>query len=103
MTRKLILPDLTGLFTTEKAPNATGVSTLDHDNIIRLQKEAFDLSRKILTAKGNFLCKIWFGDLADEFKKEMGAYFERIRFVKSEASRSESAELFVVCSNLNKF
>lgn len=81
------------------APNSCGQSTFDHDAIINLQKRAFDIAKDFLQQKGYFLCKIWFGDGTNEFTTELAKYFEIVKLIKPAASRTESAEIFIFCSN----
>lgn len=83
----------------DMAPNSTGQSTFDHDAIIELQEKAFNLAKNCLETKGYFLCKIWFGDGTNDFKKKMSLHFETVKIIKPPASRNESAEIFIFCSN----
>lgn len=83
----------------DMAPNSTGQSTFDHDAIIELQEKAFSVAKYFLEPKGYFLCKIWFGDGTNDFKNKMSTHFETIKTIKPAASRNESAEIFIFCSN----
>lgn len=85
----------------DMAPNSTGQSTFDHDAIIELQMKAFEMAKLFLVQKGYFLCKIWFGDCTNDFKKTLSEYFESVKLIKPPASRSDSAEIFFFCSNFN--
>ncbi|RNA43329.1 rRNA methyltransferase mitochondrial [Brachionus plicatilis] len=83
----------------DMAPNSTGQSTFDHDAIIELQAKAFDMAKQFLDSKGFFLCKIWFGDGTSEFKEKLSKNFESVKSIKPPASRNQSAEIFIFCSN----
>ncbi len=80
----------------DMAPNASGQKTFDHDAIIDLQMQALDLAKKCLKINGNFLCKLWFGDRSEEFVKNLSKTFQTVKIVKPAASRSDSAECFVI-------
>ena len=66
-----------------------------------LQKKAFELAKKFLADKGYFLCKIWFGDSTKEFTRILENHFELVKLVKPDASRGDSAEIFIFCSNFS--
>lgn len=83
----------------DMAPNSTGQSTFDHDAIIELQEKAFSMAKTILNLGGFFLCKIWFGDGTNDFKTKLSKNFESVKIIKPPASRNESAEIFIFCSN----
>ena len=57
---------------------------------------------KTLKINGYFLCKLWFGDGIENFQKELLENFEKVKLVKPPASRSDSAEIFLFCSNFKK-
>ena len=84
----------------DMAPNCTGQSTFDHDNIVLLQRKALGVARQFLQEeKGVFLCKLWFGDLVNEFQSELSKHFAHVKIVKPKASRDDSAEVFLFCSS----
>jgi len=66
-----------------------------------LQKVAFRFSRAHLVAGGSFLCKLWFGDGTKAFMGELAEFFQLVKLVKPQASRSDSAEIFIFCSGFN--
>lgn len=80
-----------------QAPNSIGQGSFDHDAIIMLQEVAFNFAKSSLVDKGNFLCKIWFGDSTKEFMRALEKYFKYVKLIKPEASRSDSAEVFIFC------
>ena len=69
------------------------------DSIVKLQMTAFDLSKKVLKLNGYFLCKLWFGDRIELIKKDLLKNFDKVKIIKPPASRSDSAEIFLFCSN----
>lgn len=75
---------------------------MDHDNIIILQRKAFELAKQFLNEQGYFVCKLFSGDSVSEFQRELLKNFSQVKVVKPAASRDESAEIFLFCSKFNK-
>ena len=69
------------------------------DSLIKLQTCAFNLAKKVLKPNGYFLCKLWFGDGTSVFREFLQTHFEKVRIIKPKASRNDSAEIFLFCSN----
>ena len=78
------------------APSATGTPSLDHDMIIELCLSVLKFCTVVLGDNGCVVCKIWMGGDQEKLKHVMERMFRKVRFVKPEASRSDSAELFLV-------
>jgi len=80
----------------DAAPNVTGNWVLDHARSIDLSKTGLDVAVKILAPGGNFLVKVFQGDLYQGFLDEAGKHFSRVFSYKSPASRAQSAEIYVL-------
>ncbi len=80
----------------DAAPNLSGNWALDHARSIDLAKTALDVASRILTPGGNFLVKVFQGDLYQGFVDEVGRRFSKTYTYKSPASRSQSAEIYVI-------
>ncbi|CAD5208770.1 unnamed protein product [Bursaphelenchus xylophilus] len=86
----------------DMAPSPTGSRTADHERIIDLCETVVDLirpeneSKLKISDKFVFLCKIWDGHRKIEFTKKLEKLFDNVRCIKPEASRSDSAEIFVL-------
>ncbi|BAI61957.1 ribosomal RNA large subunit methyltransferase J [Methanocella paludicola SANAE] len=80
----------------DAAPNLSGNWALDHARSIDLSKTALDVAAKILAPGGNFLVKVFQGDLYQGFVDEVGRRFSRVYTYKSPASRQQSAEIYVI-------
>lgn len=80
----------------DAAPNLSGNWALDHARSIDLSKTALDVASKILAPGGNFLVKVFQGDLYQGFVEEVGKRFSRVHTYKSPASRQQSAEIYVI-------
>jgi 23S rRNA (uridine2552-2'-O)-methyltransferase len=80
----------------DMAAAATGETQVDHLRIMGLAEAAHDFARKVLKPGGTFVAKVLRGGtertLLDMLKKD----FAKVRHVKPEASRADSAEMYVV-------
>ena len=82
----------------DMAASATGETQVDHMRIMGLAEAAHDFARSVLKPGGAFVAKVLRGGtertLLDRLKKD----FEKVRHVKPEASRADSAEMYVVAT-----
>jgi len=80
----------------DMAASATGDPQTDHLRIMGLAEAAHDFARQVLKPGGTFVAKVLRGgterSLLDRLKKD----FAKVRHVKPEASRADSAEMYVV-------
>lgn len=80
----------------DMAAAATGETQVDHMRIMGLAEAAHDFAREILKPGGAFVAKVLRGGtertLLDRLKKD----FAKVRHFKPEASRADSAEMYVV-------
>jgi len=80
----------------DMAAAATGETQVDHLRIMGLAEAAHDFARQVLKPGGTFVAKVLRGGtertLLDRLKKD----FVKVRHVKPEASRADSAEMYVV-------
>ena len=87
------------LVMSDMAPNISGNKTVDQARSIYLAELALDLARKTLKRRGNFVCKLFQGQGADEFIADAKGSFERVKVVKPKASRPGSSEVYLVARN----
>jgi 23S rRNA (uridine2552-2'-O)-methyltransferase len=80
----------------DAAPNLSGNWALDHARSIDLAKTALDVAARILAPGGNFLVKVFQGDLYQGFVDDVEKRFSRVFTYKSPASRAQSAEIYVI-------
>ena len=80
----------------DAAPNLTGNWGLDHGRSINLSTIALNVAVKLLSPGGSFLVKVFQGDLYDSYLKEVRKHFALVTAYKSPASRSQSAEIYVI-------
>ena len=80
----------------DMAAAATGETQVDHLRIMALAETAHDFARQVLKPGGSFVAKVLRGGtertLLDRLKRD----FTKVRHVKPEASRADSAEMYVV-------
>jgi 23S rRNA (uridine2552-2'-O)-methyltransferase len=77
---------------------ATGHKATDHLRIMALVEAALDLAEDILKPGGAFLAKVLQGGADKELVARLNRSFAKVRHVKPKASRTESAEMYVLAS-----
>jgi 23S rRNA (uridine2552-2'-O)-methyltransferase len=80
----------------DMAASATGHKKTDHIRIIALCELALDFAEDVLVPGGTFLAKVLQGGTEKALLDKLKHGFETVRHVKPEASRSDSAELYVL-------
>jgi len=80
----------------DMAASATGHKQTDHIRIISLCETALDFAEDVLAPGGTFLAKVLQGGTEKTLLDKLKHSFEKVRHVKPEASRSDSAELYVL-------
>ena len=80
----------------DMAPNTTGNKDVDAARSFHLCEAAFNLSQEVLTPNGVFVCKIFQGELFQEFSDTVKSHFKRQHIFKPQSSRKASKEIFIV-------
>jgi 23S rRNA (uridine2552-2'-O)-methyltransferase len=80
----------------DMAPNATGHSRTDHLKIMAFVEAAAEFAHGVLAPSGTFLCKVLQGGTEASLLATLKRDFMRVKHVKPAASRSNSAELYVL-------
>jgi 23S rRNA (uridine2552-2'-O)-methyltransferase len=80
----------------DMAANATGHRQTDHLRIMALAEAAAQFAGAILRSGGSFLCKVLQGGTEGALLAELKRDFASVRHVKPPASRSDSAELYLL-------
>ncbi len=80
----------------DMAANATGHRQTDHLRIMALAEAAALFAREVLKTGGNFLCKVLQGGTEATLLAELKRDFESVKHVKPPASRTDSAELYLL-------
>jgi len=82
----------------DMAANATGHRKTDHLKIMALAETAALFAREVLTPGGAFLCKVLQGGTEGTLLADLKRDFAAVKHVKPSASRSDSAELYVLAT-----
>jgi 23S rRNA (uridine2552-2'-O)-methyltransferase len=80
----------------DMAANATGHRQTDHLRIVALAEAATGFAREVLAEGGAFLCKVLQGGTEAALLAELKRDFATVKHVKPPASRSDSAELYLL-------
>jgi len=86
------------LVLSDMAAPATGHRQTDHIRIMMLCEIALDFALKVLNPGGGFLAKVLRGGTENELLTTMKRDFRTVRHVKPPASRSDSAESYVIAT-----
>jgi 23S rRNA (uridine2552-2'-O)-methyltransferase len=82
----------------DMAANTTGHKKTDHLRIIGLAEAAIYFAREILAPGGAFVAKVFQGGTENQLLADLKRDFAVVRHVKPAASRSDSAELYVLAT-----
>jgi len=93
---KEMLPRPADVLISDVSPNVCGIWELDHARQIDLARESQKIAASILRPKGNFFVKVFQGDMLNDFVKEIKESFTFVKLIKPKASRSKSAELYIL-------
>ena len=82
----------------DMAANATGHRRTDHLKIMALAEAAADFARAVLKPGGAFLAKVLQGGTEGTLLADLKRDFASVKHVKPTASRTDSAELYVLAT-----
>jgi 23S rRNA (uridine2552-2'-O)-methyltransferase len=88
------------LVLSDMAHNTTGHRQTDHLKIIGLIEAAADFSISTLKPGGAFVTKTFQGGATGDVLDRLKSAFQEVRHVKPEASRKDSAEVYLVATGL---
>jgi 23S rRNA (uridine2552-2'-O)-methyltransferase len=80
----------------DMAPNLSGVDAIDQPRSLHLAELALDLAGRVLKPGGDALIKVFQGAGFKELVQGARGSFARVRLVKPQASRSRSAEMYLL-------
>src|SRR5262249_34900014 len=86
------------LVLSDMAANASGHRRTDHLKIMALAEAASEFARTVLAPGGAFLCKVLQGGTEATLLAELKRNFSSVKHVKPAASRSDSAELYLLAT-----
>jgi 23S rRNA (uridine2552-2'-O)-methyltransferase len=82
----------------DMAAPATGDAQIDHLRIMALAEAAYDFARQVLKKGGTFVAKVLQGGTERTLLDKLKHDFAKVRHVKPQASRADSAEMYVVAT-----
>jgi 23S rRNA (uridine2552-2'-O)-methyltransferase len=95
---KALLGGAADVVLSDMAANATGHRATDHLRIMALAEAAADFAREVLAPGGAFLCKVLQGGTEASLLATLKRDFSQVKHVKPAASRSDSAELYLLAT-----
>jgi len=96
------LPRSADVVISDVSPNISGIWELDHARQIDLASQSLHIAMSILRAGGNFFVKVFQGSITNKFVYDTKQYFSFVKLVKPKASRSKSAELYLLGMNFRQ-
>ncbi|MBD3193364.1 MAG: 23S rRNA (uridine(2552)-2'-O)-methyltransferase [Candidatus Heimdallarchaeota archaeon] len=87
----------------DMSPKITGNWSTDHARQIYLSELAFKLCLEdFLVWGGKFVCKLFQGDLFEQFVENLKKVFQFVYLYKPKASRKSSAEIYAIAKGFTK-
>src|SRR5262245_18662372 len=95
---KALLGGPADIVLSDMASNTTGHRKTDHLRIMALAEAAAEFAREVLAPGGAFLCKVLQGGTEATLLAALKRDFATVKHVKPAASRSDSAELYLLAT-----
>lgn len=86
----------------DMAPNATGIRALDQEIIMQLAFSVLHFAKEVSAPNGVLLIKVWENGEVHKLEQAILENYETCRAVKPNASRSDSAEKFILAKGFKK-
>ncbi|PIE59561.1 MAG: 50S rRNA methyltransferase [Desulfobulbus propionicus] len=84
------------VFLSDMAPRTTGSHYADHQQSMRLVGRVMELTSYLLHENGTLYCKAFQGEDFPALIQECKSFFQTIKVVKPQSSRTESREVFIL-------
>lgn len=78
------------------APNASGIRCIDQEKIMELCYNVLRFAILMSSENASLLVKIWDNGNVKKFEETALRFYQTVKYVKPEASRSDSAENFLL-------
>lgn len=82
----------------DMAPNTCGIKSVDQERSMELCRMAASTAQRMLKKNGKLLLKIFHGPELKQFTNELKKLFKNVQLVKPDSSRSDSSEIFILCT-----
>ncbi len=100
---KTLIDDPVDVILSDISPKVSGNWSTDHARQIYLTEQALRLCASgFLKRGGKFVCKLFMGDLYEDFVANLKILFHFVYFYKPKASRKGSAEIYAIAKGLKK-
>jgi 23S rRNA (uridine2552-2'-O)-methyltransferase len=99
---KAMLGGKADIVLSDMAANATGHRQTDHLRIMALAEATVPFAREVLAGGGTFVCKVLQGGTEAILLAALKRDFESVRHVKPPASRTDSAELYLLARGFRR-
>lgn len=83
----------------DMSPNISGHYSMDQANSVYLAEMALRTAEALLGLGGNFVVKVFEGDLFQKFLRQVRSRFSRVKVHNPKASRKTSSEVYVIGKN----
>lgn len=91
-----VIPDGADVVISDMSPDISGNYPYDHARSVELCEHALKFAIKVLREGGNFVVKMFYGDLSPAFVGLVKKQFGEVHVHHPKASRETSSELYVV-------
>lgn len=102
--KSILGSNLVDIVLSDIAPNGTGIKDADHYHQIDLCYASLEFAQNMLKRKKNsvFVCKVYHGELAPKFFNDVKNLFSTVKYMKPDASRKTSNEIYVIAKGFTK-
>lgn len=90
------------LVISDMSPNVSGVPSVDQPRMIYLAELTLEVAGEVLKPGGTLLLKLFQGSGFDAFLQSLRQYFRQVVIRKPEASRSRSAEVYLLAKGYSE-
>jgi 23S rRNA (uridine2552-2'-O)-methyltransferase len=91
-----MMPEGADVVLSDMSPNISGNYPYDHARSIELCEHALAFAGKVLRRGGNFVVKMFYGDMSEDYVDSVIRAFDNVHVHHPRASRSTSSEMYVV-------
>ena len=78
------------------APRTTGIHVADASHSIELAESALKIATAVLKERGDFICKVFFGEDLTIYRDALSGYFGQVRSFRPSAVRKGSRETYLL-------
>jgi 23S rRNA (uridine2552-2'-O)-methyltransferase len=83
----------------DMAPNISGQYSMDHARSIHLAGQALMTAEQVLCKGGSFVCKVFMGEMLQDFVSKINDSFDYVKGFSPNASRKSSSEQYIIAKS----